>query len=78
MNKRARAHLELQNSESDAARDAGRVFFKGAPELMLMQVYREANARYQGPQRKHEHDAFVAGYANARRQHEEFNQEKAL
>ncbi len=68
MNRKEREEQGIQN-----ARDLGREYYQTQPDLMLSEVAREGAMRWAW---KPAEIAFLEGYQEARKQHEEFLTEK--
>jgi hypothetical protein len=62
-----------EQAEEDHARDLGRELYRERPELMLSEVAREAATHWAWIRAEL---AFLEGYQEARKQHEEFLTEK--
>jgi hypothetical protein len=58
--------------QADAARDQGRDHHKANVEALLVEAHRTANARFT---QRHEVEAFVEGFQQARQQRDEFIRE---
>ena len=68
-NRAAEAALQAMLTAIENARDAGRDYFKTAPDLMMVEVARYASRQYE----RNDHQiAFLQGYSEARFRHDEY------
>lgn len=74
MTKQEQKASAARAAEEAAAREAGDAYFKDHQELMLAEVHRYANKKYEQHYLPH---AFAEGYQAARKRHDAYLAEKA-